>query len=280
MSSLKALWFLAGLTLFGVISVPLFFQWVSDRVTKNVSDKIDRDTERLRDRVDSNLADIAVQKTELEKGLTEAKSDLTSLHEQIETTRKVSTDYQSNTKKLQEIQGGYETLQVRVENLKKGVDHATVVAENSRQSTAIQGAALSAVGGALTAFSSNEPSIFAAPVSFGPLIPRGTILGANFGENQGHVYVEALVLPAAYGSGVLSFAQSLNQSLSGGTQKVIDLGAEGIVEWRQDKITIAYNSSVAEQLDALGNGSQVYSYQVETANGTKSPWAIGTSLLQ
>jgi len=223
--SLKTGVFVAGLTLFGFVPFPIFFQWVSDKVTNNISAKVDRDTERLRDRVNSDLAEIPIQKASLEKGLKEARSDLDSLREQITNMQNVSSSYESDSRKLQVLQTGYESLQTRVEKLGRGVDSATSIAENSRLSTV-------SLGLAISSFNLGEPAIFSAPHIFGPSF-IGTISGANFGKDVGRVYVRVSVLPD-----VRSILAST--TLPVGNNKEIELDREAIAGWGENEIKITY----------------------------------------
>jgi hypothetical protein len=290
-----AIYFAAGLTLLGVVGLPIFYSYVSDRVTSRITEQIEDNNKRLRDQLDSELVTITEQKAEIDVRLKEARSELESAQRQIEVLKSVSHQGQKlsdqarqNARTLATLQRANEASLVRIQDLGKRVDGLTAgvqgalsVAVNSKQSTV-------SLQTALTSSSLGKPSIFSIPTSILPS-GRNTISGVNFGDKQGRVYVRASgwIVPQRYSSSTLFTSEPTAvrwEYISAVITSPIDLGS-GVSSWTGHAISYILTDSVQAQLkkeaSRLNSGKfsiDLLEYQVETATGSKSEWAYGGSL--
>ncbi len=283
---------LGGLTVFGIVSVPLFFKYVSDRVTTDVGQQLNAETNRLRNQLTLDLADIDKRKVDLQIELKMAHADLSSLQQELSNAKTVSRGYDAlrskvevSAGKVQDLQRSYdkqsEQLQKQSRDFQKSLerfDNATTsarrVAEESQQSTV-------SLQHALVSSSLGQPSIFSPP----PMVlgnVAGEIAGANFGKSRGHVYVRAAATRIVEDERIGTVVEETPVETA-----PIKLGDESVLGWQDNSIAVRLSTSVEKTVKdnlrtllSSGNYSSFerYELQVETSDGKRSQWFYGGGL--
>lgn len=297
--------FLAGLTLFGLVGIPFILGYLSDKVSERLSNQIDKETNRIRDRVTEDIANIEFKKAQLDVDVKEAHAELAELKQETQSLQKLFTDYRtlaqnvqedSNSLKnlrsefhgeinhlreesgsLEEIQSRYEDLQKQVAGLDQGVRGALNIAASSHLET--DNLRLN-----VASLTPGLPVIF----TVSELSPGNvSVLGMDFGSTRGHVFVRVRVTPAIR---LPLLPQTFSTPLLSSDQ--VEVSSEAVALWLDNDIVFnisleqkAKLANLASQLESSSpeskeaNWRSYYEYQIETSAGAKSWWfssAVGS----
>ncbi len=196
--------FVAGLTGFGVLGAKYGITYVGNEAEKHVTAQIERDTDHLRDRLTSELAEISLERAQLKTKLDEAAKSVDQLSTEASKMKMSTADLQrlatqytrsvsqvnSQSQSLQQLEAQFKVIEKRVTGISHTVDASVAVAQTTQQTL-----------GVLMAEHPNftvTASPAASSVTLLPLIREispvsGTheviISGVNLGTKAGHVYV-------------------------------------------------------------------------------------------
>jgi len=229
--------FVAGLTGFGVLGATYGITYVGSEAEKHVSAQIERDTDHLRDRLTSQLAEISLQRAELKAKLDEASKDVEQLSAEATKLKANTADFQRlntqyaqlvseanvHSQSLLRLEGQFKTIQSRVSGLSRNVDVSVAAARSTQQTL-----------GALA--SQPDYSLSSVPVITGAISHIDssiTISGRNFGSKSGHVYLSPMALQTGLtvnSTGILTAGQP---------ESPVEARVEGrVLSWSDDEVRI------------------------------------------
>jgi hypothetical protein len=287
----KALVFTIAFALLGFLGAPLLL----DLIASKIKAEIEQDASTLRQRVVSELADMAVQTAGLKSQADTAKNELAQLDQYAQEFNKLEPQYSALKAQVDADAGRVGDLEKELKLRTEQVVNAsrdlkvvtTQVGQMQTTLTSTQALATGAQFGVTSLstglLSSNVggPAIINGPSTFSSAL---TLSGFNFGTTKGRVYLFVSGLSATGVWGSLGVTSSIsNPSLLSPNQSAamllqsIEVGDDSITGWENSSVTLNLTPQAMEQAHKVATQSGLtgvvnFQLKIQTASGEDSNW--------
>jgi hypothetical protein len=289
----KALIFTVAFLVLGFLGSPMLL----DLIASKIKTDIEQDATTLRQRVVSELADMAVQTAGLKSQADTAKNELAQLDQYAQEFNKLEPQYSALKAQVDADAGRVSDLE---KELKLRTDQAAnasrdlkvVTTQVDQMKTTLTGTQVLATGAqfgiaslstGLLSSNLGGPAIFSGPSTFSTSL---TLSGFNFGTTKGHVYLYVLGLGtnstaqlgtlgsnSALANPTLANTILSNPSLS----ESIEIGSDSITGWENSSVTLNLTPKVMEKAHQAATqagltGLVNFQFKIQTSSGEQSNW--------